>query len=193
MIILTTLPNTTPENWTDDEINTWFENGQWLEGWNVKPDISINKRSFAIYYHQNPKQCKQAFTFLRETNLKDIAEGKYELDGDHLFVGIDKYHSKDKNTTRFEAHKNYIDFQYVISGEEQIGVTDLSNTELLEAYNAKTDVAFYTSEEGDYLHAHSGNFFIFFPEDVHRPGIKTSESIPIKKLVVKLKINRKSE
>lgn len=188
-----TLPNTTPENWKDEEINTWFENGQWLEAWTVKPDLSINRRSFAIYYHQNSEQCKQAFAFLRVTNLKDIAEGKIELDGDNLFIGVDKYQSKDINATRYEAHKNYIDIQYVISGEEQIGVTNLNSSELLEAYNEEKDVAFYSSEKGKYLHAHPGNFFVFFPEDVHRPGIKISDKIPIKKLVVKLKIKRKSE
>lgn len=180
--------NTNVENWTDDKIDSWFERVQWLEGWNVKPDASINRRSFAIFYHKNQEQCKQAFFFLKETNLKIIAEGRIELDGKNLFVGVDKYQSKKKDETRYEAHKKYIDIQYVISGKEQIGITTLSNTELLEAYNQEKDVVFYSSEKGDYPKAHPGNFFVFFPEDIHRPGIKTDDSILVKKLVVKLQI-----
>ena len=77
-----------PENWTEEKLNNWFENELWLEGWTAKPDLSINKRNFAIYYHKNPERWKQAFSFMKETDLKNLPPEKVELDGENLFVAI---------------------------------------------------------------------------------------------------------
>ena len=191
MIILTTFScstNTNPEKWTDEEVSAWFDKGDWLEGWKVKPDDSINKRSLAISYHKNPKHWKQAFTFLKEADLKSLPEGKQELEGEHLFIAISKYNSKEKSETKYESHKKYIDIQYIISGEEQMGLTTIDKAEVSEPYNVETDLVFYNYEGGKYIKANSENFLIFFPQDLHRPCIKTEESVPVKKLVVKLQV-----
>ncbi len=178
--------NTSPEKWTDEEVNSWFQKKEWLEDWEPTPDASINIRTFAIEYHKNPKRWKQTFSFLKETDLKNLPEGKHELDGEKLFIAVSEYNSKEKADTKYEAHKKYIDIQYLISGEEQMGLTTLDKVKISEPYNAEKDLAFYSFEGGIYQKATSGNFFIFFPEDVHRPCIKTKESTPVKKLVVKL-------
>lgn len=178
----------TPENWTDEELNIWFEKAQWREGWTTEPDNSINKRSLAIHYHKNPEQWKQAFTFLKDIDLKNLPLGKVELDGKKLFVAIDEYQSKDKNQTKFEAHKKYIDIQYIISGKEQIGLTTPDKVKVTEPYNEDKDLIFYEYKEGEYLNATPASFFVFFPEDVHRPGIKINESIQVKKAVIKIRI-----
>src|SRR5680860_208315 len=68
---------TNPEKWTDEDVNTWFEKQEWLGGWNVQPDASVNKRSFAIYYHNNPRHWDQAFKFLKTANLNEIPPVSY--------------------------------------------------------------------------------------------------------------------
>jgi hypothetical protein len=73
-----------PVKWTDEKVNTWFENKEWLCGWNVSPDNSINKRTFAVLYHKNPRHWNQAFHFLKSANLKELPLGKQELEGEHL-------------------------------------------------------------------------------------------------------------
>lgn len=171
---------------SDEQINSWFEKKNWLKGWQVSPDVSINQRTFAQEYNKNPQRWEKAFTFLQETNLNSLPEGKLELDGENLFISVNQYHSKEKPDTKYEAHKKYIDIQYVISGEEQIGLTKLNSVSETESYDPKKDLIFYTFEGGEYFKASSSNFFIFFPEDVHRPGIKLKESVAVKKLVVKL-------
>lgn len=180
--------NTNPRKWTNEQVNFWFEKQEWLEDWQVAPDASINRRTFAIEYHKNPKRWKQAFTFLQETNLKSLPEGKQELEGENLFIAVSEYRSKDKSDTKYEAHKKYIDIQYVISGVEQMGLASLDKVDITEPYNEEKDLLFYDFEGGEYLRADPTNFFIFFPEDVHRPGIKTGKNVPVKKLVVKLLI-----
>jgi YhcH/YjgK/YiaL family protein len=178
-----------PTKWSDEEVNTWFETKDWLAGWSVSPDASINKRNFAEYYHKNPRHWQQAFQFLKSADLKSLPLGKQELEGEHLFVSVAEYYGKQKPDALYESHKNYIDIQYVIEGEELIGLTTLDKVKVREPYNAEKDIAFYDFEGGDYLKATPGNFFLFFPEDVHRPSITTGDSVLVKKIVVKIFID----
>lgn len=178
-----------PEKWSDEEVNAWFEKQEWLQGWQVNPDASIDKRLMAVYYYKNPRHWEQAFNFLKTANLDSLPVGTQELEGKHLFVAVSEYDSKEKPDTRYEAHKKYIDIQYVISGEELIGVTTLDQVEVDQPYNDEKDIEFYSGEGGQYIKATPDNFLVFFPENVHRPSIKSGESVPVKKAVVKIMID----
>ena len=181
--------NPNPEKWTDNEVNSWFEKKEWLGGWDVSPDNSINERTFAVLYHKNPRHWDQAFHFLKTANLQELPLGKQELEGEHLFVNVQEYYGKSKPDALYESHKKYIDIQYVIEGEEIIGLTTLDKVTVKEPYNEGNDIAFYDFEGGDYLKATPENFFLFFPEDAHRPSITTGDSILVKKIVVKILID----
>lgn len=188
MTISCTEKKVDPTKWSDKEVNTWYENKEWLGGWDVTPDASINKRDFANYYHKNPRHWQQAFQFLKSANLNELPIGKQELEGEHLFVSVAEYYGKQKPDALYEAHKKYIDIQYIIEGEEIIGLTTLDKVTIKEAYNEEKDITFYDFEGGEYLKATPKNFFLFFPEDVHRPSITAGDSILIKKIVVKILI-----
>lgn len=180
--------NPDPSKWSDEEINSWYEKKEWLQGWEVSPDASVNKRNFAVYYHKNPRHWDQAFHFLKTANLKGLPLGKQELEGVHLFVIVQEYFGKQKPDALYEAHKKYVDIQYVIEGEEIMGLTTLDKVTVKEPYNEEKDIAFYDFDGGDYLKASPEKFFLFFPEDVHRPSITTGDSVLIKKIVVKVRV-----
>lgn len=177
-----------PSKWTDDEINTWYEKKEWLQGWNVSPDASVNKRNFAIYYHKNPRHWEQAFHFLKSANLQELPLGKQELEGEHLYVSVAEYFGKQKPDALYESHKKYIDIQYIIKGEEIMGLTTLDKVTVRTPYNEEKDIAFYDFDGGDYLKATPEKFFLFFPEDVHRPSITTGDSVLVRKIVVKVMV-----
>ena len=192
MIILTTAGcssnKSNPEKWSDEEVKSWFEKQDWLGGWKVSPDESINKKLLAVYYHKNPRHWDQAFHFLRTADLKNLPLGKQELEGEHLFVSVMEYYAKQKQDALYESHKKYIDIQYVIKGEEIMGLTTLDKVEVRDPYDSEKDIAFYNSDEGNFYKATPENFFIFFPEDVHRPSITTGDSVLVKKIVVKIMV-----
>ena len=50
-------------------------------------------------------------------NWKEFPLGKTELDGEHLFVYMQEYDSKEAKEVRGESHRRYIDLQCVLSGE----------------------------------------------------------------------------
>jgi YhcH/YjgK/YiaL family protein len=103
---------------------------------------------------------------------------------------VSEYLTKNEEDARYEAHQKYIDIQYVVSGKELIGVAPmLQKKDVLEPYDASKDVEFLTFTNGENRQAKSDRFFIFFPEDAHRPGLKDGENSPVRKIVVKVKID----
>lgn len=140
----------------------------------------------ASMYYGFSDRMKVALQYLQETDLTGLAVGKYDIDGDDVFVMIQEYDSKAKDEGAWEAHKQYLDVQYIISGEEQMG---LANTGTLQASEYDEENDFMTLVgDGEFLKMAAGSFMILAPQDAHMPGIATDGSQPVKKAVVKVRI-----
>ena len=63
---------------------------------------------------------KQAFDFLRKTDLASLPYGKIELDGSNLFVNVAEITGKTAEVARLETHKRYIDIQVPVNASETI-------------------------------------------------------------------------
>ena len=182
--------NSDPSAWSAQKIDTWFEKGDWLNGWQVKPDQSVNRKAFAISYFKNRERWDKAFIFLKSNDLTGLELKRYDIDGDNLYAPVSEYLTKNEEAARYEAHQKYIDIQYVVSGKELIGVAPVSQKkDVLEAYDPTKDIEFLTVTGGENLLALPDRFFIFFPEDAHRPGLKDGANSPVRKVVVKVKID----
>jgi YhcH/YjgK/YiaL family protein len=179
-----------PATWNDKQIDKWFEKGDWLNGWQVKPDASINRKTFAISYFQHKERWDKAFAFLKENDLAKMELKRYDIDGINLYAPISEYMSKNEEDARYEAHRKYIDIQYVVSGKELIGIAPASmQKDILEPYNETKDIMYITVSQGKNFLATPDRFFIFFPEDLHRPGLKDGENSSVRKAVVKVKVD----
>ncbi len=132
----------------------------------------------------------QGFLFLRDHDLSSLELKKYEIDGTDLYAPLSEYVSKNEEDARYEAHRKYIDIQYVVSGKELIGIAPISQQkDILEPYNEEKDVLFMTVSQVTNYQALPDRFFIFFPDDLHRPGLKDGENSPVRKAVVKVKVD----
>jgi YhcH/YjgK/YiaL family protein len=181
---------TDPSKWNSDQLNAWFAKGDWHKGWNVTPDPSISKQALAKAYFKNPERWNKAFAFMKDNDLKKLELKRFDVDGDNLYVTLSEYNSKDPKTTRFEAHRKYIDIQYVVTGNEVMGLAPLTSQDsVLQKYDATKDIEFLSVKKGKMIEATPAGFFIFFPEDAHMPGLMNKTSTPVRKAVVKLKID----
>lgn len=145
-----------------------------------------NLKNSLIYegVHDSFKEC---FEFIKNIKLADLEPGRYEINGENAFALVQSYNTKSLNEGIYEAHKKYIDIQYIISGEEQIGYSNLKNLEVNTPYKEEADAALLKGN-GNLLTLRAGDFAIFFPEDAHMPGISLVESSLVKKLVLKIKL-----
>ena len=131
----------------------------------------------------------KAFEMLTSGDLGSKEDGKYEVDGDSLFYLIQRYPTRDKDEMLFEAHKNYIDIQAIIDGQETIGyaLTEILG-EAVQPY--KPDVAKYADPPVfTEVRLAKGMFAILYPDDAHKPCYDYGpEKSNVHKLVVKVKI-----
>lgn len=178
--------NDTSKTWTKKAAEKWFGKKEWLGGLKLNPAGSIDIEEFARQYHLNKKYWDEAFAFMRDHDLQNMSPGKYAIDGDDVFAMITEGATKDFDKVNWESHRNYIDLHYVISGEEKIGVCDVQKAIVTMPYDEKKDIANYKADGKIYL-ATPGTFFIFFPENAHRPGITTGRNKVDKKLVIKIR------
>lgn len=166
-----------------------FNNNGVMTPFAALPDSITDLAVWAKHYQKYPERWEQAFNFLAHTNLDSLPLGRIDL-SDDIYITISEYRTKEPEDAFYEAHKKYIDVQYLISGSEYIGI--LRDTVLLkemQPYDEEKDIAFYASDGGTLRKATPGNFFIFFPQDVHRPCVKDMEQAMVKKLVVKIKVD----
>jgi YhcH/YjgK/YiaL family protein len=174
------------EKWTKHDAKKWFKKKEWLGGVQLKPHKSVDVQEFAKQYHYNKVYWDKAFAFLKNEDLTKLGKGKYAIDGDNVFASVTEDATKDLDKTNWESHRKYIDVQYVIQGEEKIGVMPVANAVVTKEYDEKKDAANY-SGEGKIYAARPGTFFIFFPSDAHRPNITTGGNKPDKKIVIKVR------
>jgi len=148
----------------------------------------IDKIENSKLYEGISQRIKEAFEYIGNTDLKNFKPGKYEIDGENIFALISEYKTKAESEGKLEAHRKYIDVQYVISGEELMGYAPLGIQQFLESYKEENDIIFLKGNKS-FVKVSSGMFAIFFPEDVHMPGISIGKISDVKKLVIKVRIN----
>ena len=141
--------------------------------------------NYSLYSSINERIAK-GFTFLRNTDLDAIASGKHDIEGDTLFALVQEYQTKPLNECKLESHKRYIDIQYMIQGEELMGVTT-KNNQLVVEQNDEKDYTFYEGTTSLVLVA-QGMFTIFFPDDIHQPCVQVQSAAAVKKVVIKVLI-----
>lgn len=181
--------NETPDKWSDNQVNAWFENKSWLGGWNIKPDVSINRRALALSCFHNRERWDKVFKFMKDSDFYSMKSGRYEIDGNKVYASVSEYMSKEWENTKYEGHKKYIDLQYIVKGSELIGIAPLSALkEITEPYVDDKDIYFMTVDRDEKYQAAPDRFFIFFPDDLHCPCMKDETSGLVKKVVVKIAI-----
>lgn len=171
--------------WTKQKASKWFNSRKWLNGVKLQPHKTIDQQEFARQYHANQAYWDKAFAFMKETDLATVKPGRYPIDGENVYASITEAPTRELDSSKFEAHQKYVDLQYVIKGKELIGVAPLSTLTVINPYDASKDIGFHAGE-GKYYEALPGTFFIFFPKNAHRPGLKVKNLGVVKKLVIKV-------
>lgn len=147
---------------------------------------SIYAKDVAASY---PQCIQTALAYLRENADKFAAmePGTYEIQGRDIYAMVSDCTTKPQEQGKPEFHKNYMDVQFVAAGCERLGFTpDTGKYEVAEAFPEK-DLYFYKAAENiSYIDAVPGCYNIFFPSDIHFPGLACGESMTVRKVVVKV-------
>lgn len=140
----------------------------------------------AKYFSVHPL-FEKAFEFIGQTDLVNAADGKSDIaEGLKAIFSNAPGKTKEASLSKFECHNKNIDIQLCINGVETIGWKPREKCIKPNGeYNSEKDVQLYHDEADTFFQLTSGQFAIFFPEDVHAPMIGEGQ---IKKLVIKVKL-----
>lgn len=156
--------------------------------WHATLAKMTDKNLLKKHMKEYPERWKAAFEFLSKSNLETLPVGEYKIMGSDVYAIVSEYEPRKIEDCMFESHKKYIDIQYVIKGKELIGLTTIDKVQPKVEYDKQKDIAFYTSDKkAEYETATPDNYFVFFPENLHRPSIQKEAGLKVKKIVIKLK------
>lgn len=130
------------------------------------------------------------FDFLKDPDLAEKLEKKYEFDHG-IYINVESYQTQDKKNRKYEAHKRYVDIQFIIAGKEMISGMPVKDLDICDDYDTGRDIAFYDSNEsGNDFVLESGEALIIFPEEGHMPSLNIRPGVPghVKKAVVKVPV-----
>ncbi len=147
-----------------------------------------NLANSARYESLNSRFAK-AFAWLRTMNGKEEL-GRHDIDGDHCFALVQTYESKSIEKAKFEAHRKYIDIQFIHSGRETILWAPLDTMkEETMAYSDEKDAALWKlTADTTPLHVSAGHFAILWPQDAHAPCIEWDKPEQVFKVVIKVAV-----
>ena len=131
-----------------------------------------------------------ALDYLATTNLVNISEGRHEITA-HMYLMAMQYPTKAFRTDGWEAHRKYIDIQYVVDSKEKIAYAPIDALKIVKEYDAKKDYTNLEGKENLFLTLKPGMFAIFFPDDAHQPGLFSGPSdlgAQVKKIVIKVEM-----
>lgn len=140
----------------------------------------------ARYECMNSRFAK-AFAYLRTVDGTQVP-GRHDLDGDACFALVQTYETKPQEKALFEAHRKYIDVQFLYSGRETILWAPLAAMkEQTMAYDESKEAALWKLvPDVTPLHLSAGHFAILYPQDAHAPCIEWDGPAPVFKVVVKV-------
>ncbi|MBM3115332.1 YhcH/YjgK/YiaL family protein [Jeongeupia naejangsanensis] len=135
-----------------------------------------------------PDAVNRALDALAQLDLAGMPAGRYEIDGDRLYFMIQEMITQPFEAGRPEAHRRYADIQLLLSGEEGYGIAPPDPAlPVLDDFFEGRDIGFYATPVNEQrINLLPGDFVVFYPGELHRPGRCVAESMPIRKVVVKI-------
>lgn len=128
---------------------------------------------------------------IESTDFAKKDDGVYRDDSDDFYYIVSTYNTcADIKEKPAEAHRKYIDLQYIIYGEEKIGYADLRNPKIsLKEYNGENDIELFSKIENEsYFILKNDMYAVFYPGDVHRPGLINKEMRGLRKAIFKIPV-----
>ncbi len=126
--------------------------------------------------------------FLRDRDLAALPDGRLALDGDRVFAIVSRYTPRAGTAGPWEAHRRYLDIQALAAGAERIGVADVDTLRVTHPYAGDRDCLLLAGR-GTWFTLRPGAFAVFWPHDAHAPGHAAGRPAPVKKIVVKVRLD----
>ena len=141
-----------------------------------------------------------AITWLESTRLDELQPGTVQIQGEAIRAIVQEYRTVPEAGRQYEAHRRFIDIQCVASGVERMLAMPVSGLDPAGPYDEEKDVVFFdapalappaNAQAGRAeLVVPAGAFAVFFSEDAHMPMVQAGSEADVKKVVVKVGVEK---
>jgi biofilm protein TabA len=140
------------------------------------------------HYSGLSERMAEAFKWLQDTNLASLSSGEHEISQGLRAIG-QQYVTVPEAGRKYEAHRRFIDIQYVIRGVERMLVQPVTSLRADDPYDADKDVVFFqpTGPRSEIV-LQEGMFAVFLPQDAHMPMLAAGSQTEVTKVVLKVAV-----
>ena len=148
----------------------------------------IDTLANAALYFALGERIAVALEYLRENDCIRLPAGKIPIQGEQIYALVQDNTTKPRDQGVWEAHRKYIDVQFVAAGVEEMGYANIQTLTVKKPYDEQVDYALFEGS-GSFVTVPAGSFTIFFPEDGHIPGSAVAgKPAAVRKVVVKVAV-----
>ena len=126
-----------------------------------------------------------AIDYLLTHDLAALPLGRTEVDGDKVFINLMDATLHPDAGYHPEYHKLYADLQVDLTGSEGWGYETAPGTEV-KPY--APDIGFQDSPDAVFGTLGGGRFVLFFPGELHKPGVARPGCAHVRKVVIKIRM-----
>lgn len=130
----------------------------------------------------------RALNYLNSLPGWELPAPNVVLDEDRLFCNLVTFTTKPEEQCLYEAHRNYIDVHFIVSGVERIATADICSLTTSNPYAPEKDIEFLTGSADGYYELKPGQFMVCFPSDAHKVAMMKGRPEDVRKIVFKIKM-----
>ncbi len=120
-------------------------------------------------------------------NLTSYEPATVPLSGSNKIL-VQQITTKPWEGAKLEAHREFLDIQYIIKGKEVVGWAPVDTLTPADEFNTAKDKGMYAGKNYP-MEIEEGYCYVVYPEDAHAPGVYLEgEAQQVTKLVIKLKV-----
>lgn len=135
------------------------------------------------------ERCLEAAQYLNTLQGEELTLGFHKVN-ESFYYNVIEYETTGEKNKPFESHRNFVDVQLLLEGEEIMQVADITRLYQVADYDNDRDVLLYAASNNTAsILMRPGSTMILYPHDAHRSMSLRNNSNSVKKIVGKILIN----
>ena len=126
-----------------------------------------------------------AIDYLLAQDVSALPLGRTDVDGDNVFINVMDAALHPDEGSYPEYHRLYADLQLDLTGGEGWGYATCPGAEVKPFAG---DIGFQKSPDAVTGTMGEGRFVLFFPLELHKPGVERPDCTSVRKAVVKIRM-----
>lgn len=131
----------------------------------------------------------QFVDYLKNNDVESLPVGEHVISND-LILKVKEYIPRQRNEARWEAHEVFADVQYLVYGQELMGISSEDGMKPCDTYNPVSDsIHFDKSYQSVNFGLNGGTFMLLMPKEVHMPSLSDDvHNEKVRKIIAKVRI-----